>query len=149
QNLSLPFEASPGEPVSLGDHLRWEANSRGSFEFSGWLLKEVTIRSKSFTKPSGRNWDIDGSRPDLSYKVRSDGGLRAGLSGTKTDTQAVSWNPWLHIPRGEVTRIEVFDRDAFGGHDAMGTAKFDPQSGRMTAENAQFTVEAVWVKAHH
>lgn len=147
--LCLSAESNPGEPIAAEAHAKWAARHRDQFRFSGWLLSKVHITSKTLRKPSGKKWDSDGSRPDLAYQLSLDGNPFGALSKTVADSKQVVWRPWLHLPRDRKIVFELLDRDFFGGHDLMGRAKFDPQTGNMVAESEHFVIRTSWIKAHH
>ncbi len=148
-SLCVQAEANPGEPIAASDHSKWVASNRDKFQFSGWLLSEVKVTSKSLRKPSGRKWDADGSRPDVAYQLSFDGERFGSLSDTKVDAETVVWRPWSHLSGNRTIHFRLKDRDFFGGHDMVGQAKFDPLSGRMVAESDHFILRTSWVKAHH
>lgn len=148
KDLCLQREADFGEPVDLQKHLAWIAKSTSDFRFSGWMLKSITITSKSRRKPSGRRWDIDGSSPDVAYELRGGGRVISRVSNTLTDKQRVRWTPGLHVRGSNPITLYVWDRDAFGDHDLMGSAEFSPKSGAVSIDKDQFSAEMVWARAH-
>ncbi len=147
-SLYLANVEDDGEPIESALHERWLDENRGQLEFSGWMLTDLRVTSKSLVKPSGKNWDLDGSPPDLFYKVRSTGRADVPAGDSTLDVKFASWRPFIHaLATGEVS-IEIWDQDLFGGHDHMGTIAVVPKAGRSTVEHDQFTAEMTWTNAH-
>jgi len=156
ETLAIPDDADDGEPMQPDSYLAWNRHHRTDMDFSGWVLKDITIAGTKRTKPRGdydfTYWDFDHSWPDLFFCVRDAGGAgELFTSGTLLDRQSSRWQPSFHLRRDSRVHFIVKDRD-LAVHDTMGSFLVEstgkerlPTSHR----NDQFAVEMKWQPAHY
>jgi hypothetical protein len=146
RTLVLPKDADSGGPLPSDAYQKW----RSGHIHSGWTLTSLRVASLSAKRPNGRNWDLDGSRPDLRARFVHDGN-RVRATNVVTDAAERLWHPWHHFPTGGNASLQVWDvdptREEFIGEIIIdGAADRSPPE---TIETGSFTAELIWTQSHY
>jgi len=148
-NVVLPAAGSDnGDPVPMEERTNWWKTHTGNH--SGWVLKTISVESRSIKRPNGKFWDFDKSRPDLRVRIVSDGRTVYEAAGIM-DEQSMKCSPFHHIPIGTKISIEIWDHDLVAG-DYMGEIAIDSTQSRTPLEKHEcdaFDASMEWVKGHH
>lgn len=153
ESLCLPADAGFGEPTKFFDYEKHRLSREDKRRFSGFVLRTLTIKSKSLFKPNGDHWDSDESRPDVYCKL-CDGLPRE--SSIHTDVALVKTHPNWFVDADRKVKFEVWDGDlssqvTFGllnADDLMGSFEVQPKAGQYQFDHPQFHVELDWSAAH-
>lgn len=149
----IPFDSDAGEPIDRQKYNTW-SGTKGGYEHSGWVLDVIEASVKSRSKPSGENWDADGSWPDIMLEVTPTIGS-SGQCASSMDNPKVSWKLPRHFPLSSPEtasgRITAFDNDYLLGRDDMGSVDFrlTSEMPKESFEGTNFTMQMKWRKAHY
>jgi len=122
-----------------------KADSDGNSSLWGEATKEFYLKIRAQkTKTSGKDWDSDGSAPDMAGTVEADGEF-VGRVDKRQDKYAFKAGPFHIDDLGSVSELKVCLKDTdLRFHDNMGCVIIEDMENGQKRKNENFVVELVY-----